>query len=197
MKKFIICLSLSFLGTVCYSQVNFGIKSGMNIATTKGLYAFPKNRIGWYGGGFVQIPLKRKLFLQPELLYSSKGNGFTESDPGASSVLRFNYLNIPLQLGYKIDQKTSFFFRPELGLLMSVQKTYGGNENYDVSKGYPSKFDVGINMGLNYTIIKSIDIGVRYNYGLKTLYSVDAVGNRHTEKKGAHRVFQAGLNYHL
>ena len=46
MKKILISLCFSVIGAVCYSQVDFGIKSGMNIATTKGLYAFPKNRIG-------------------------------------------------------------------------------------------------------------------------------------------------------
>lgn len=37
--------------TFSYSQVTFGVKSGINIATTKDLITFPKNRLGWYGGG--------------------------------------------------------------------------------------------------------------------------------------------------
>ncbi len=197
MKILLFSFSFLLIGYICYSQVSFGMKSGINIATTKGLFAFPKNRIGWQAGGFAVIPLHKKIFLQSELLYSTKGNGFNQINPfGApNGVYRFNYLNLPILLGYKIDKKTSAFFGPEFGYLTSVREVYSDNDNFNVSNDFPTKFDVGLGVGLNYKIIKKACIEIRYNYGFNTLYYVDAVGKRHSETKGANRVFQIGVNY--
>ena len=71
---YLFILSISFIlifPSLSYSQVEFGVKSGINIATTKGIITFPKNRLGWYLGGSSYIPIQKKLFLQPELLFSS------------------------------------------------------------------------------------------------------------------------------
>jgi hypothetical protein len=198
MKKLLICFGFSLMGYIGYSQVSFGVKSGINIATTKDLYAFPKNRIGWYAGGFATIPLFKKFFLQSELLYSTKGNGFNQINPlGApNGVYRFNYLNLPILFGYKIDRKTAIFFGPELGYLTEVREVYSRDENFNNSNSFPPKFDAGLDVGLNYKILKKLGIEVRYNYGFNTLYEVDAVGNRHGDGiNGANRVFQIGLNY--
>lgn len=203
MKKIYHCLlSLSFIlifSTFSYSQVSFGVKSGINIATTKNVIAFPNNRIGWYAGGFALMQLHKKFFLETELLYSSKGYGVNQRNVlGApNAVYRLNYLNLPILLGYKIDRKTSVFFGPELGYLIMVREVYPGEDNFNVSKSYPPKFDIDIDIGLNYKITNLIGIEARYSYGLNTLYDVDAVGNRHGDGiNGANRVFQLGVKFH-
>jgi len=73
MKKIICCLILSASVTIGFSQVSFGVKSGINIATTKDINSDPKNRIGWYAGGFTNLPINKKIFIHPELLFSAKG----------------------------------------------------------------------------------------------------------------------------
>lgn len=201
MKKIYSCLLLIFFilfSNLSYSQVSFGVKSGINIATTKGLIAFPKNRVGCYGGAFAKIPLRNKFFLHPELLYSSKGFGVNQTNPlnAPNATYRLNYLNLPILLGYEIDRKTSAFFGPELGYLISVHQVYRHDENFNVSKDFPPKFDVGMGIGLNYKLVKNIGIELRYIYGFNTLYDVDAIGNRHGDGiNGAHRVLQIGVNY--
>lgn len=193
MKKLLLSLSLLLSGYAGFSQVSFGVKSGINIATTKGLIEFVKNRVGWYGGGFATIPINEKFYLQPELLYSSKGNG--EKYKPYKTVLTLNYLDVPIVLGYKIDHKTSLVFGPELGYFLSAHRVYNNNENFNVSKNYPSKFDVGLDIGLKYMAIKDILIEVRYSYGLKTFYAIDEVCNRTIPTNAANRVFQIGINY--
>jgi hypothetical protein len=129
MKKILISLCFSVISAVCYSQVDFGIKSGMNIAITDDLIEFPENRIGWYVGGQLFIPIDRRFFIQTEILYSTKGQR-TKKIVGAQdkSVTRLNYLNVPLFLGYCIDKKTSLLIGPELGWLTSSQlKYYNGD----------------------------------------------------------------------
>ncbi len=61
-KKIIFSICFSLMGYGCYSQVSFGVKSGINIATTKDLIAYPKNRVGWYARAFAKIPIHKKYF---------------------------------------------------------------------------------------------------------------------------------------
>lgn len=200
MKKLFVILLLLFINYSGYSQVSFGAKSGINIATTKNLIAYPKNRIGWYAGGFATIPFRKKFFLQPELLYSSKGHraiiDYSQIQlPDFKSSIRLNYLNALILLGYHIDHKTSLAFGPELGYLTSTHMVIDDNENFNVSKNYPTKFDAGFDVEINYKIVNTVGIEALYHYGFNTLYSTDAVGNRSNQTKGANRVFQIGLNY--
>lgn len=199
MRKLLFILSLLFISQLGKSQVTFGIKAGINIATTKGIIAFPKNKIGWYGGGFAIIPVHAKIFLQAELEFSSKGYGVNQRNPynAPNPNYRFNYLCSPILAGYRIDKKTSLLFGPELGYLTEVREVFTDGDNLDVSKSYPPKFDVGLDIGVNYNIIRGIGIEVRYNYGFNTLYAVDAAGNGYGIPNGANRVFQIGLNYHF
>ena len=60
MKRLCLFLSAFIIVSTTYGQIGFGVKSGMNIATTKGIIEFPKNKVGWYGGGFVIIPVSNK-----------------------------------------------------------------------------------------------------------------------------------------
>lgn len=198
MRKTLLTLSFLLIGYFGYNQVNFGVKSGINIATTKGLLEFPKNRIGWYAGGFVKIPLYKNFFFQTELIFSSKGH-LTHKIIGAQdeSVTRLNYLNLPILFAYKIDHKTFFIIGPELGSLISAQLKYYNGDFRNVSKNYPPKFDIALSVGIQYCIIKKIAAEVRYSYGFNTLYSVDEAGNRNIETKGANRVFQIGFNYFI
>ncbi len=141
MKKFILFISILFIINLSHGQVSFGVKSGINIATTKDLIAYPKNRVGWYAGGVATITLHKKFFLQPELLYSTKGDKSSNQIGLSKIVTRFNYLAIPIHLGYNIDRKTSLLFGPEFGYLISARSIYSKKEGFDVYKNYPPKIE--------------------------------------------------------
>lgn len=192
-KKILLSSFLLLMGYVGYSQTSFGIKSGINIATTKDIIAFPKNRLGWYAGGFATISLNKKLFLQPELLYSAKGYRYIGNlNETKKTVLRLNYITLPVLLGYKIHNNISLFLGPEFAYLLSAQNILSNNEKFNVSNNYPVKFDLSLNVGLNYKISKSLGFEIRYSNGFKTMYFADARGNRIGETLGGNRVLQIG-----
>lgn len=195
MKKTILLFISIIAVNFSYSQISFGVKSGVNIATTKNLIAFPENRLGWYNGVYSRITITRKTFIQPEILYSSKGRRTQNNFNNSKTALRLNYLSIPLMLGYEIDNKTSLLLGPEFGYLTSAHLLFSNKENLNVSNNYPPKYDVGLGVGLNYHLFKRTGFEVRYIYGFNTLYSVDAAGTRYTDIKGGNRVFQIGFNY--
>jgi hypothetical protein len=178
-----------------YGQQEFGLKFGSHVSTTKDLIANPKNKLGWAAGVYFEAYVAKNIFFRPEILFSTKGHRTKYENGGDSkSVTRLNYLNAPLLVGYRIDHRTSFALGPEIGYLLSAQLKYSSNF-LNVSKNYPSKVDFGFDLDLNYQIIKHLSLAIRYSYGFNTLYSVDALGNRYTNMKGANRVFQVSANY--
>lgn len=197
MKKILFSFSLTLISYLSYCQISFGVKSGINIATTKDIITFPKNRIGWYVGGIANIPIHKNIFLQPELLFSTKGYRYIDGAFGSTTSRRLNYIAVPILLDYKIDQKLSLLFGTEIGYLLSAQLIFSNNERFNISKNYPVKLDVGLDIGLNYKIVRRIGIEIRYNYGFKNMYTTDAAGNRIGEAWGGNRVFQIGGFYSL
>ena len=193
-----ICLIfVSFIFVLAsFGQTTIGIRAGLNVATTKNIIAFPKNRAGWYGGLTAHIPVQKRLSIQPELIYSSKGDRVNRTyDIGGYKSSRFNYLNMPVLLNYRFDKKTAFLIGPEFGYLLSVKAVLNGGTAINFTKQYLPKFDLAASIGVQYLIINNISIETRYNYGFNGIYYVDFAGIRHTETKGANRVFQIGIKY--
>lgn len=194
MRKITLFFLSFLLVSFSFGQISLGVKSGINIATTKDLIAFPKNRLGWFAGTSVRMSLNKKFFLQPELIYSSKGDKSDNQGSTSTLATRLNYINLPFLVGYHFDKKTSMVFGPETGYLVAARFIIGDN-NLNVIKQHPPKFDIGVSIGFQYKVSKRFESEIRYNYGFKMLYSVDASGNRYSEVKGANRVFQIGIRY--
>jgi hypothetical protein len=192
MKKLYSFFVLFLINYISFSQVSFGVKSGINIATTKDLIAYPKNRIGWHAGGFTKISMNKKSFLQTELLYSAKGYRYVDLSGGATVAMRLNYLTVPILFGYEIDHKTKVVLGTELGYLMKATLV---KANINATNSFPKKFDIGLLIGLGYNITKGLGAEIRYNYGFKRFYQTDAIGIRRGESLAGNRVFQIGLNY--
>ena len=195
MKKNAVSFFLCLIGYLSFGQVSYGLKSGINIATTRDLIAYPRNRLGWYAGGFAVIPIRKNFFLQTELIYSSKGNRSYNQIGPWKIITRLNYLNLPILLGYKIDQKTSLLFGPEFGYKTSAYTVFSNGNRFDDSKHYPPDFDLALAVGISHKATKNVSVEIRYNYGFKTLYYVDEGGIRHSEIRGGNRVFQIGIRY--
>lgn len=176
------------------AQVSVGLKSGINLATTKDLVAFPLKRVGWYAGGLATIPICHNFFFQPELLLSSKGYRAKDFADGDVVAFRLNYINTPILIGYKIDTKTRLLAGAELGyLIKAINYAYGSAESF--TSRFPHKFDVGFALGADYGINQTIGIEIRYVYGLSHLHIADAAGNQHGNNGASNQVFQVGLDF--
>jgi hypothetical protein len=121
--------------------------------------------------------------LETEVIYSSKGIWckLNKSLGAPNAVYRINYLNILILLGYKVDKETFLFLGPKSGYLIVVREVYQEDDNFNVSKSYPPKVDIDLDIGINYKITDIIGIEDRYNYDLNTFYDVDLVDKCHGE----------------
>ena len=100
-------------------------------------------------------------------------------------------------VGYRLTDKLKVLIGPEFNYLITAKSQINGISN-DLSKNY-RKFDVAIDLGLTYELLKNIGIEVRYCYGLSYLAEgtlMDSRGNQIGKVKlGKNRVLQAGLYY--
>jgi opacity protein-like surface antigen len=183
MKKvlFIAVVVLLGLGNVNAQEVKFGTKVGLNLSNFTGDLDDSDSKIGFNIGAFAEISLSDKFIFQPELLFSSQGAKFEESDNNFSfeETLKFNYLNMPLMIKFAASDKFALEFGPQLGFLLSAkskfEQTFDGetfSEEVDIKDSVKS-IDFGLNFGASFDVSENIMIGARYNLGLLDITDVE------------------------
>lgn len=232
MKK-IILTSIMLCSVFAFSQdIKFGAKIGLNLSNLRGDYPAAINehnsKIGFHIGGFAQYGINDKFTLQPELLFSTQGNtygyktyygGGTYYD-GAEYNLKLNYLNLPIILKYKIIEKLSVEFGPQIGYLMSAktkvdvtEDSRDPSQNYSVeidmlndgvynfggttvqSKASANRLDFSLNLGASYDITEKIFIEGRYNLGLSKVDKNSTNGTATNSWNMKNSVFQLSAGY--
>jgi hypothetical protein len=160
MKKYILGLILAVCFFASQAQVSFGVKGGLNLNYLlfqyEGMHlsSETESNTGFHLGGYLQIPLGKKLSLQPELQFSRRGFG----------NINLDYLEFPLLISYAPFKAIQF----EMGGNVSSQQS----QKLFYSE-YERGFDLGIIGGLRYNLPKGFFISSRYYFGLSPAHSVD------------------------
>jgi hypothetical protein len=189
-QKFALLCTLSFL--VFFSTVKaqeqqtsnesalstkFGIKGGLNLTN---LHAnnFGDNHLkaGFNAGIFAKIPVTPGFSIQPELLYSVKGNktDYTNFVEG-SGEYRFNlgYLELPLLAVVNLAKNFSIHGGGYAAYLTNADiKDVNNDGNVqgitDLNANDFNRWDFGLAGGAAFDI-ENFTIGARYNYGLTAI----------------------------
>lgn len=169
MKKIILtAIAVAAFSFANAQQTRFGVKGGLNLSTVVGGDVDDtKTLVGFHLGGFAEINIVEKFFIQPELLFSAQG---TKVDGGFGGDVDFklNYLNIPVLAKYYIvDNKFSVEAGPQLGVLLSAKA-----EGEDI-KDFTRSVDFGFNIGAGYNFTDNLAVGLRYTIGLSPLTDED------------------------
>lgn len=202
MRKYFFVAALLILCNIISraQEVDFGVKTGININTVKYRQsAGEMASVGYYAGLMAQIPISDQLFIRPEVQYSLKGFRYPAVGAAGSGNVRFHYIAVPLLAGFPIGDKFAALIGPEIGFLTSAKSKFASG-TIDVGNNY-QKFDWGLDLGGQYKVTPELGVAVRYNYGFRTLIkgiTTDENGNpTGSNRDGANRVFQAGLFYLL
>ena len=115
LRRVVICLPAVMLlmvpSTVAAQGISYGVKGGINFASLSFDPSEDINtgtRIGIAAGGFVALPLGSRLTIQPEGLFSQKGE---KADlDGVVAKLELDYIEVPVLLKYAITQGASRSF---------------------------------------------------------------------------------------
>ncbi len=197
-KTFITIFFITFSLIQAFGQISFGVKAGLNVSNVKNIgSAANKTRIGFNGGLLTEIKIGKKIIVQPEVLYSVKGNKFPATPFNGGGTLSLNYISIPVLGGFRLTDKFTLLAGPEFNFLTTANSKFDGT-NHDGTKIY-RKFDFAIDLGVAYTIIHGLGAELRYSYGFEDLVDVtytDQNGNDiGTGRIGSNRVFQLGVFY--
>jgi len=191
MKKIlllIVILSISFLGIVSAEGLGYGAKAGLNIASVVGEDADDesKSKLGATIGGFVTYPLGDKLSLRPEVLFTQKGERYSESEDGVdyTGKVKMNWLDIPILAVYQVTDAVSAFVGPYFDLYLSGEATFkveGDGVSFEGDEKIESdeinSLGFGLIFGGAYGVTENIDVEARIALGLTSLHEDDSVKN--------------------
>ena len=163
------------LSTAVLAQVQFGVKTGANfsflsektVQTGAETDTLKRSDImaGFLVGAYANYAFTDMWGAQMEVLYSMQGGKWENG-----KVIQ-HYVNIPILLNVKpiANNPFSIVVGPQLGIAMARKNTAYTNENIVPNKGYTKpdeRFDFSAVLGVQYTFIEHLSVGLRYNFGL-------------------------------
>lgn len=194
MKKIILMtvafLLFSFANAQNKKDMSFGVKGGLNISSitntdVEGLNS--SSLVGFHIGAFGEFMILEKLFIQPELLYSTQGVKLDyEGDKGD---FKTNYFYFPIMAKYYLTDVFSLELGPQIGFLLTADIESGG-VSIDV-KDMMKSTDFGLNFGAGYDVTENLMLGLRYSLGLTQIQKDLELD----EEESKHSVFQFSVAY--
>jgi hypothetical protein len=182
MKKIITIAAACMLNAATFGQVKFGVKAGGNLSNLGGcIWSEHNSRNGgsdWIGGfhagGYGNYSFNSIFAAQAEVVFSMQGGKyFVESgNSGLPSnkidgVQCMNYINIPLLLDIKpFKVPISFFVGPQFGYCVSRTYVKGLIVSDALYSSAYRDFDFAAALGIQYTFIEHLTVGLRANIGL-------------------------------
>jgi len=183
MKKLLVIIFIVLLSVPAFSQIKFGLKAGVSTtslsmssfstitsgSTTYTVNALTSAKYGFNGGAFVRLTFFG-IYVQPELLFSTRTNEYTVTDVTnqASPVSyvakqNFNKLDIPVMVGFKLGP-LRLNAGPSGSLLINSPKDLITNPDY---KNNYNKLTFGYQAGLGFDLLGHLTFDVRYEGSLK------------------------------
>ena len=202
---------------ITFSQTtpSFGIRAGVSSASMKGdaasslndLLDFTNGRIttgnhtGFFGGGYVSIPVTEQFSVEPALYYTQKGyelrgelnvKGLDFLGANAKAKLTSSYIDLPILLkgnfngfqvfaGPQISYLTKADLRTTAGLLgfNLLNKTMDATEQFN-------RWDAGVTGGVGYQFANGLNISAAYDHGLSR-------ADKNKNMEAYNRSFKVGL----
>lgn len=172
--------------------IKIGPKAGANLTKISGQSFKDEFNLGYYAGGFVELGLGKKWYLQPEVLFNETSvrrtndfaalyNNLLKTD--SIKNIKLKYLSIPVMLGYKIANVLSLEAGAQYGIKMNTHETLLQNGKEAFKNG-----DFSLLAGVELRLLK-FRVTARYAVGLSSINDID---NRDQWKS---QTIQAGIGF--
>lgn len=180
MKKLLVILFAVLFAIPAFSQIKFGLKAGVSTSslsmetlktitsgsTSYTVDALTEAKYGFHGGPFVRLSLLG-IYLQPELLFTTRSNEYTVTNvtTSASTIVKqnFNKLDLPVMLGFKLGP-LRLNAGPAASLLINSPKDLIDDPDF---KTMYSNMTIGYQAGVGVDVLKKLTIDLRYEGSLK------------------------------
>ncbi len=190
MKKIALFIGLLAVSSSVFAQkrshdptFTLGPRIGLNYSTlvTKDPSVTSDYILGYQAGAFIRANLSRKVYLQPEVYFNSKGSSLTFQDTqtgnGVKGTVRFSSVDVPVLLGRYIVNAPQFKLRLLAGPMVSfnLKTDTQGLTEYNPS-AYQFKDRIwGGQVGLGMDI-GNLTVDARYETGFEKINT--ALGQR-------------------
>jgi hypothetical protein len=195
-RKILLLCSLAF-STIIFAQTSpsFGIRAGLSSAKMSGeaannlndLLDFTNggittgNHTGFFGGGYVNIPLTDQFSVEPAVYYTQKGyelrgelnvKGLDFLGANAKARLTSNYIDLPVMLkgnfnGFQVfaGPQISYLTKSDLRTTAGVLGFSLLNKTMDATEQF-NRWDAGVTGGVGYQFSNGLNISAAYDHGL-------------------------------
>lgn len=168
MKKLIIIVLLLLPVIVTAQRFKGGILIGMNVSQIDGDNFPGYNKAGLVGGAFVFTEFKDKWGAQMEIRYAAKGSAAPKYY-SYTRKYRLQYIEVPLLAHFEPVNKLKIQFGLSFGYLFSAAQSDGGG--YEKFEEIPSRGEIAVSAGINYSLTKHLDINARFSYSVLPVFS--------------------------
>ncbi|MCV9928381.1 PorT family protein [Flavobacterium sp. LS1R49] len=173
---FFIATSFGLLRAQSITNAEFGIKGGANMSNLYSGNVDDKNALyGFNAGVYAAFPIADNIFIQPEILYTTKGAELKYNNAFVNGTGRFrlDYIEVPLLVRINVTKNFNVHFGGYAAYLVDgkvTNETNNGSFNFEdnINTDDFNKFDAGIAAGVGVDF-DPLSIGLRYNYGLTTV----------------------------
>jgi hypothetical protein len=125
--------------------------------------------LGWHLGLYSRIKISR-IYVQPELLYSSSGGNIKISNDGidfpAINKIKLNKLDIPIMVGFYVSKSFRVYAGPSFSYLISEESVWKTTKN--VFKQDFHKGSIGYQAGIGLDI-STVSVDLKYEGNLSAL----------------------------
>ncbi|MBT8254067.1 MAG: PorT family protein [Flavobacteriaceae bacterium] len=188
---FLILVALLFSFTINAQGVDLGLKAGLNLSSFSGDDTEDLSMLtGIHFGAMADISISDGFSVQPEVLYSTQGTKYSESD-GYDGKLKFNYLNIPVIAKVEVTDGLNLEAGPQIGFLLSAKDEFNspGDSGEEDVKEFFKATDFAFALGLSYEMETGLYLGARYNFGIIDVWDTE------TGFTNRNSVFQFSVGY--
>jgi hypothetical protein len=206
MKLFYCFLTSFFLLEINSSQAQIPIKikagaARSNLHLTDGFHS--EDPIAtYYAGIATTLPIGKRFFFQPELLYSRRGSDVKPySSDNSKLMCRYGYISMPLLVGWHPFKKMSLLLGAEPGYMVWDRRK---DNRYELTyEDVDRRFNVDIDLGLSYQPLPRWTIEVRATAGLIGLYEeleylrISRTIYKTGKYQGYHSMIQFGISYDI
>lgn len=155
----------------------FGIKGGVNMSNLYSDDVDDENVLwGFNAGVFAAFPIADNVFIQPEILYTTKGAELEYNSDIASGTSKFKlgYVEVPLLVRFNLTENFNIHVGGYASYLVNAKVTNDtdGGDGLDFDEDLDAddfeRFDAGLSAGIGVDF-NPVSVGLRYNYGLTTI----------------------------
>ena len=214
-------------GTDQKGKISYGVRAGLNISNIGGEYGPDSDdklnldsRAGFHIGGIVDIPITNGFYVQPGLLFTTRGakESYSYSETGyseeATTKYKPMYLEIPVLASFRADVSRSVNVQVNVGphfafgLGGKCKYEYSDSDGNSESDKAPffgesseseehygmKRFDFGLTFGAGVTIKKHYYVGIAYDLGLVNM-AIEKEWGKEAKFHNRNFSIQVGYNF--